>query len=234
MKVSVILPTLNEEKNVPRIYESLSSELQSFNYEIIFIDDNSNDNTRGEIEYLKKKDNNIRSIYRIEKNLSTAFIDGLNIARGELIVLMDSDLQHDAVNIRKSIDKIEREGFDMVIGSRFLKGSQNYKSSLKSYLRLILSKTFIKIFNFIFKTDLSDPLSGFFVVKKNTIKGKDDFLFKNGFKIVMDYYLLLKGNIVIGEIPISLNKRHFGHSKLNFKILSLIFKQVLYYLNKND
>tara|TARA_A100001011_G_C14298529_1_gene839626 strand:- start:152 stop:850 length:699 start_codon:yes stop_codon:yes gene_type:complete len=232
MKVSIILPTLNEEKNILKIVRSIKKNVKSLKNEIIFVDDNSSDNTQREIIKVKKNFKNIRCIFRKKRNLSTAFIEGLKISKGNLIVLMDSDLQHDPKNIKKSITKIQKKNFDMIIGSRFLKGSKNYKSSIKSWFRLFLSKSFINIFNLIFFSNISDPLSGFFVVKRSKIIGKEKFLYKKGFKIVMDYYLLLKNKIKITEIPINLNKRQYGQSKLNLKILILIIKQVIFYIKK--
>ncbi len=234
MKVSIILPTLNEEKNIFKIVKLIKKNTKPLKNEIIFVDDNSSDNTRKEIIKVKKKFKNIKKIFRNERNLSTAFISGLKISTGSLIVLMDSDMQHDPRNIKKSIIKMQKDNSDMIIGSRFLKGSKNFKGTLISLFRLSLSKTFINLFNLIFSSNISDPLSGFFVVKKSKIYEKERFLYKKGFKIVMDYYLLLKNKIKITEIPISLNKRQNGESKLNFKILYLIIKQVFFYLKKND
>ena len=171
MKVSIILPTLNEEKNILKIVRSIKKNVKSLKNEIIFVDDNSSDNTQREIIKVKKNFKNIRCIFRKKRNLSTAFIEGLKISKGNLIVLMDSDLQHDPKNIQK-------KNFDMIIGSRFLKGSKNYKSSIKSWFRLFLSKSFINIFNLIFFSNISDPLSGFFVVKRSKIIGKEKFLYK--------------------------------------------------------
>lgn len=232
MKVSIILPTLNEEKNIFKIVKSIKKNIGSLKNEIIFVDDNSSDNTQNEIIKVKKNFKNIKYIFRRERNLSTAFIEGMKISSGNLIVLMDSDMQHDPKNIKKSIIKMQKNNYDMIIGSRFLKGSKNYKATLKSWFRLFLSKSFINIFNLIFLSNISDPLSGFFVAKRSKIIGKEKFLYKKGFKIVMDYYLLLKNKIKITEIPINLNKRQYGQSKLNFKILMLIIKQVIFYIKK--
>ena len=234
MKVSIILPTLNEEKNIFKIVKLIKKNTKPLKNEIIFVDDNSSDNTRKEIIKVKKKFKNIKKIFRNERNLSTAFISGLKISTGSLIVLMDSDMQHDPRNIKKSIIKMQKDNSDMIIGSRFLKGSKNFKGTLISLFRLSLSKTFINLFNLIFSSNISDPLSGFFVVKKSKIYEKERFLYKKGFKIVMDYYLLLKNKTKITEIPISLNKRQNGESKLNFKILYLIIKKVFFNLKKND
>ena len=104
-KVSIILPTLNEEQNVYKIVQEIKLKLKQ-KFEIIFVDDDSNDGTQERIEELKTKYDNIKSIFRKEKNLSTAFLDGLKIASGEYIVLMDSDLQHDPINIEKALSII--------------------------------------------------------------------------------------------------------------------------------
>jgi dolichol-phosphate mannosyltransferase len=230
-KVSIILPTLNEEQNVYKIVQEIKLKLKQ-KFEIIFVDDDSNDGTQERIEELKTKYDNIKSIFRKEKNLSTAFLDGLKIASGEYIVLMDSDLQHDPINIEKALSIIYEKKIDMIIGSRFLSDSKNYTKSYKSRFRLGLSKLFIFIFNQIFRTNLSDPLSGFFAAKRKILLNKDHLLFKKGFKIVLDFYLLLRNKVLISEIPISLNKRNSGNSKISFKILVLIIQQVIFYLRK--
>ena len=230
-KVSIILPTLNEEQNINLITNEINLKLKQ-EFELIFVDDNSNDGTQYKILELKKRYKNIKSIFRKERNLSTAFLDGLKVADGEYVVLMDSDLQHDPINIEKALSILSKNEIDIVIGSRFLNGSKNYTHSLKSRFRLRLSKLFIYLFNLIFKTNLSDPLSGFFASKRLILLNKDHLLFKKGFKIVLDFYLLLRNKTKISEIPISLNKRNSGSSKITFKILLLIIKQVLFYLKK--
>ena len=230
-KVSIILPTLNEAQNINIVANEINLKLKQ-EFEIIFVDDNSNDGTQDKILELKKKYKNIKSIFRKERNLSTAFLDGLKVADGEYVVLMDSDLQHDPSNIEKAISILSEKEIDIVIGSRFLSESRNYTYSLKSKFRLRLSKLFIYLFNLIFKTNLSDPLSGFFASKRLILLNKDHLLFKKGFKIVLDFYLLLRNETKISEIPISLNKRNSGSSKISLKILFLIIEQVLFYLKK--
>ena len=86
----------------------------------------------------------------------------------------------------------------MIIGSRFLKGSRNFKGTFISLFRLSLSKTFINLFNLIFSSNISDPLSGFFVVKRSKIYGKEKFLYKNGLKLlwITIYFLKIKSKLL--------------------------------------
>jgi len=229
---SIILPTLNEEKNIIILLKKIRLILYYTKYEVIFVDDGSIDNTRKIIIKLSKKYKNVKYIFRNIKNLSTAFLAGLKISKGKYIILMDSDLQHNPSNLKKILTEIIKSKQDIIIGSRFLKNSKNYEKEFKSKFRLILSKCFIIIFKLITKSRLTDPLSGFFAAKKSILINKEKFLFKKGFKIVLDYYLLLRKSAKIKEIPISLNKRFKGKSKINIKILLLIILQILFHIKK--
>ena len=164
-------------------------------YEIIFVDDNSLDKTQNQILYLSKKNKNIKYIFRKERNLSTAFLDGVKIAKGKYIVLMDADLQHSPNDINKLFLEIKKNNLDFVIGSRFLNRSRNYSKSIKSVIRLSLSKLFIYFINKLFKLNVTDPLTGFFICKKESIKNSKP-LYKKGFKILLDY-LIVNNNFII-------------------------------------
>lgn len=227
--LSIILPTLNEEKNIKKIVYTINKEFKK-KFEIIFVDDNSEDNTQKEIIKISSKFKNIKYKFRKERNLSTAFLDGLKISSANNVLLMDADLQHSPKNIKKIYSKLINSNFDMIIGSRFLKGSINYRSGFKSKFRLFLSYTFCFLLNLLFKPKISDHLSGFFIAKKKILSVNKKKLFKKGFKIILDYYLLLRKDVRIGEIPIEMNKRNSGYSKLNLKILLLIIKEVYFHM----
>ena len=142
---SIILPTLNEEKNIIILLKKIRLILYYTKYEVIFVDDGSIDNTRKIIIKLSKKYKNVKYIFRNIKNLSTAFLAGLKISKGKYIILMDADLQHNPSNLKKILTEIIKSKQDIIIGSRFLKNSKNYEKEFKSKFRLILSKFFIII-----------------------------------------------------------------------------------------
>ena len=231
MNISIIVPTLNEEKNIFKLYEKIKKNLKVKNYEIIFVDDDSDDKTQDKILKLKKTKKNVQYLFRKEKNLSTAFLDGLKISRGKYIVLMDADLQHTPSDINKLYFEIKKKNLDLVIGSRFLKQSSNYSKSLKSIIRLCLSKIFIRTINFIFKLKVTDPLAGFFISKKKSLKN-NKHLYKKGFKILLDYLIVNKKKLKVKDIPIKVSKRLHGNSKLNLKIFFLFLKQCYFYISK--
>ena len=113
-----------------KIVKLIKKNTKPLKNEIIFVDDNSSDNTQKEIIKVKKKFKNIKKIFRNERNLSTAFYIWFKDINWEIVVLMDSDMQHDPRNIKKSIIKMQKDKSDMIIGSRFLKGSETSKVHL--------------------------------------------------------------------------------------------------------
>ena len=136
MIISIIIPTLNEEKNIFKLYESIKKKFRCNSYEVIYVDDDSSDQTQSKILSLKKSKKNVKYIFRKEKNLSTAFLDGVKISKGKYIVLMDADLQHSPIDINKLFFEIKKNNQDFVVGSRFLSQSSNYSKSIKSIIRL--------------------------------------------------------------------------------------------------
>jgi len=118
-EVSVVVPLLNEQDNISPLYEQITQTLtEEHNYEIIFIDDGSSDNSFTILSELQKADNKVRVI-RFRKNFgqTAALAAGFAHARGGIIVAIDADLQNDPADIPKMIDRLH-EGFDVVSGWR--------------------------------------------------------------------------------------------------------------------
>ena len=231
MIISIIIPTLNEEKNIFKLYDEIEKKIKCRSYEIIYVDDDSSDKTQNNILSLKKRKKNVKYLFRKQKNLSTAFLDGIKISESKYVVLMDADLQHSPNDINILYNTIKKNDLDIVIGSRFLKNSSNYSGSIKSIIRLSLSKSFIFFINFLFGLNVTDPLAGFFIAKKKSLKNKKS-LYKKGFKILLDFLIVNKKKLKVKDVPIKVNKRLYGNSKLNFKIFYLFMKQCYFYLSK--
>ena len=229
MIISIIIPTLNEEKNIFKLYDEIEKKIKCRSYEIIYVDDDSSDKTQNNILSLKKRKKNVKYLFRKQKNLSTAFLDGIKISESKYVVLMDADLQHSPNDINILYNTIKKNDLDIVIGSRFLKNSSNYSGSIKSIIRLSLSKSFIFFINFLFGLNVTDPLAGFFIAKKKSLKNKKS-LYKKGFKILLDFLIVNKKKLKVKDVPIKVNKRLYGNSKLNFKIFYLFMKQCYFYL----
>ena len=162
--ITIIVPTLNESENISRFFEKIAKV--KFKYELIFVDDNSSDNTRSEIKKIKK--NNVKLILRKNKNrdLAKSVFLGIEKSVYENILVLDCDLQHDIKSANLMQKVFFQNKLDLVVGSRFLK--KKISGNL-GFFRSISSLCFIFIINILFKKKTTDPLSGFFICKKKII-----------------------------------------------------------------
>tara|TARA_B100000886_G_C20362258_1_gene465734 strand:- start:68 stop:757 length:690 start_codon:yes stop_codon:yes gene_type:complete len=221
--ISVVIPTFNEKKNIRPILKKLFK--LNIISEIIFVDDNSEDGTFSEIKkhFNKKK---IKGFQRKKnKDLSKSVIFGVKKAKEESILVMDCDLQHDTNYISKMWKKFKKKDTDIIIASRFEKKS--YYGNL-GLLRSVFSKFAIFIINVSFGQKTSDPLSGFFLCRKELITRYNKNFFSKGYKILFDILYNGKINISIIDFGITFKKRKFEKSKFNLRIIGLFFCQILY------
>ena len=114
--ISIVIPVLNEEDSIQPLYTQIVSNLESFNKEIIFVNDGSTDKTKSIIEKIINQDSNV-SLINFNKNYgkAAALSEAFKIVRGDVVVTIDGDLQDDPSEIRNLIDKID-EGWDLVSG----------------------------------------------------------------------------------------------------------------------
>ena len=227
--ISIIIPCLNEEKNITRIYLEIKKKFNYKNYEIIFVDDGSKDNSRKEIITLSKKYKNIKYIFRNnDKDLSRSFFNGVKKSKSTYVILIDCDLQHDPKILNKLYNSIKKKNIVCVSGSRFMRYSVNNTKKLKYVLRLILSRILNKSINILLNINLSDALTGIFIVKRSYFLNYQKKLYLNGYKIFLDFYTCINKKKDHFEIPIKLNERTYGESKLNFKTLINILRLILF------
>ena len=224
--VSIILPTYNESQNIIHVIESIEKHLpKNFKSETIVVDDNSPDGT-GKIvdEYLNFKkiaNNTIDIIHRTTKSgLASAILKGIQHATGDIIIVMDSDLSHPPQIIPKMLDSLKKYHSDIVIASRYVKGGGIEKWTLK---RKLMSKVATKIAKLSLGVSAKDPMSGFFMFKKNLLH---DLKFDGiGYKLLLEILVKTKG-AKISEVPYTFTNRKFGTSKLDSSTIIDYFKSV--------
>ena len=226
-QVSIIVPTYNESQNIVEILKSIHANIPKGIYaETIVVDDNSPDGTGrivdDYISNLKKiAENTIDIIHRKTKNgLSSAILNGIQKAKGETIVIMDSDFSHPPQIIPKMIEAFKQYQCDLVVASRYITGGDIHgwttKRKLMSKVATIIAKKGLGV-----KT--KDPMSGFFAFKKNIINELNfDAL---GYKFLLEILVKSKG-INIKEIPYTFENRKFGSSKLDSATVINYFKSV--------
>ena len=213
MKLSIVVPTYNERENIPILVERLKNSLSGVDFELIIVDDDSPDETWKIAEGMAKENPFIRVVRRRgERDLSTAVLKGFQMAEGDVIAVMDADLQHPPEKIRDMFQKIGEA--DMVVGSRYVEGGEIEEWGIirKFYSKIatLLAHIFVPASRVV-----KDPMSGFFMLKKNVLDGV--VLNPMGYKILLE--ILAKGNYGrVEEEAIKFRKREKGESSLNIGI----------------
>lgn len=219
-QLAVIVPTKNEAGNVQPLLELLDSALTGISWEVIFVDDDSRDGTAARVRALAETRDNVRCLQRIgRRGLASAAIEGMMATGASFIAVMDADLQHDETLLPKMLKQIETEDLDIIVASRFLAQSQmqNFSRMRQSMSRLgnTLSRRMTKC-------DLSDPLSGFFMLRRSLIQEVVPRLNGQGFKILLDIFASAGRPLRFAEMPFTFRERHTGESKLD-TLVSLEF-----------
>ena len=216
MKVSIVVPTFEEKENIPLLFERIFKvfKISKINGEIIVVDDDSQDGTANVVkEYCKKYP--IKLIVRKgEKGLASACVEGFKVAKGDVIIVMDADLQHPPEKIPTLIDTI-KDGADIAIASRYIEGGTTGEWDLS---RKVVSKGASALANLLFKEikGIKDQQSGFFAFKKKVIEGVK--LKPKGYKILLEILVLGKHKKV-EEIAYEFGERTSGKSKLGFSTI---------------
>ncbi|MFH0847809.1 MAG: glycosyltransferase family 2 protein [Chloroflexota bacterium] len=209
---SIIIPTLNERDNIIPLVERIAKALHGYRYQLVFVDDSSRDGTAGVAKSLAS-DYPIKVLVRPnKKGLATAILDGIALADGEVIGVMDADLQHPP-EVLPSLIKEYETGKDLVIASRYVPGGgcENWKLS-----RRIISKGAIALAHILLPPTrkIKDPVSGFFLFRRSLVK---DLKFDpTGYKILLEMLMVAKpGNIA--EVPFTFIVRRVGSSKMTLR-----------------
>ena len=229
MNYSIIVPIYKEEKNISKLIHKIKKELKGkIVYELIFVDDDSRDQSKN--IFNKYSNKNFKFYIRKKKprDLSKSVVYGFEKSKYNNLIVMDGDLQHNPRDILKFIKVFEKTNCDIVIGCRKL---ANYKKANLNPVRFIFSKSLNHVFNFIFNHKISDPMSGFFLIKKEVYNKVKTKLILLGYKILIDIILSARKNILIKEVKINFSVRDKGFSKMRLKILLqlLVFIFIKYF-----
>ncbi|NQU17520.1 MAG: polyprenol monophosphomannose synthase [Candidatus Saganbacteria bacterium] len=223
--LSIIVPTYNERKNLKELCERIFKVVPN-DTELIIVDDNSEDGTIELAKHLSQK-SNITILSRPGRmGLSSAVIDGFKIAKGNILAVMDADLQHPPEALPKMLARIQGKKADFVIGSRLVKGGGS--KDWPWYRKIISLVARIPAMPL---TKIKDLTSGLFMLKKEVIDGVK--LNPIGFKICLE--IICKGNYKnIEEFPIMFGERRGGKSKLgNRQIFEYLVQLKELYRNRS-
>ena len=216
IELAVVLPTYNERENVPIVLAALDRALAGYAWEAIIVDDDSPDGTAEYVRGLASTNRRIRLLERIgRRGLSSACIEGMLTTSAPYIAVMDADMQHDETILPKMLDRIRTERLDLVVASRNLGGGSMGESSRG---RILLSRMGNRVSRLVCHCDISDAMSGFFVVDRAYFQEIVHRLTGTGFKILVDLLASSQRPVRVAEVPYRFRNRERGESKLDVNV----------------
>jgi len=229
--LSVIVPTFNERDNVPALFQKLDAALAGLAWEVIFVDDNSPDGTAEVVRELGQRDPRARGLRRIgRRGLSGACIEGILSSSAPYVAVMDADLQHDETQLGKMLGLLQSGAAELVVGSRYVEGGSAASFDRQ---RAGVSAVATTLARRVLRVEIADPMSGFFMIRRDRFEQLAPQLSTQGFKILLDIVATARGALRIVEIPFTFGARLHGESKLD-SMVALDFLGLLLAKFTND
>ncbi len=212
--LSVIVPSYNERENLPELIRRLHAVLVGIDFEVIVVDDDSPDGTWRVVEAIAAADPRVRLYHRIgRKGLSSAVVDGCAMAKGRLLAVMDADLQHDEAVLPRMAALLDRQ--EVVVATRHAEGGS---TGSFAWHRRLMSAAATAAVRLLLGVRVSDPMSGFFALRREVFDRVSSQLQPRGFKILLE--LLWRARIrQVGEVGYTFRDRIAGESKLDSSVI---------------
>jgi dolichol-phosphate mannosyltransferase len=215
-ELSIIVPTLNERGNVEPLVAELSAVLGDLSWEVIFVDDDSPDDTAARVRELAARDRRVRCLQRVgRRGLSSGCIEGMLASSAPCLAVMDGDLQHDPHALVRMFDLLRSGDVEIVVGSRYAAGGGTGDWSAR---RLAVSRAATWLGRSVVPAGLSDPMSGFFMLRRSLLEDVLRNLSALGFKLLLDIFASARRPLRFAEVPYVFRERQVGQSKLDSQV----------------
>lgn len=226
-ELTVVVPAFRERDNIPALLVALEKALAGLDWETIVVVDDALDGTEELVRDRAQQDRRVRCLHRIgRRGLASACIEGMLASSAPYLAVMDADLQHDETLMPELLEAARRGDADIVVASRYIAGASTGElpahrvriSRLASALSRVLCK------------GLSDPMSGYFVVRRSFLERVVRRLYGRGFKILLDLVAAARGEVRVRELPYSMRRRLHGESKLGARVIAEFAMLILYHV----
>ncbi|MBB6426589.1 glycosyltransferase family 2 protein [Sphingopyxis sp. JAI128] len=218
LEIAVVVPTLNEAANVEKLIAKLSLVLAGRGWEVVFVDDNSPDGTSELVRRIGRSARHVRIVQRVgRRGLSSAVVEGILATAAPIVAVMDGDLQHSEDALPRLIDAIADGGADIAVGTRYGAGGGigDWDKGRARMSRLATRAGQIAL-----GTDVSDPMSGFFAVRRDAFERALPRLSAIGFKILLDILASSPTPLKVAEVPYIFRTREAGESKIGARVIA--------------
>lgn len=215
-ELCIVVPTYNERDNISELVERVNAAMEGIEWEMIIVDDDSPDGTAELARVLGLRDRRIRVMRRIRRRgLSSACLEGMLASNARHLAVIDADLQHDPLLLREMLGVLGSEGADVVVASRRVAGGSAGERSEHREAAHGLATRAARVVGAI---RLSDPMSGYFAVRREVIDRVAPHLAGVGFKLLLDI-LLAAPDLRVRELPLAFGQRERGESKFSPRIV---------------
>lgn len=212
MQLSVIVLTFNEKDNIVPLIQRLETVLDGTDWEAIFVDDDSPDRTADRIREAAQTNSRVRCVQRLQRRgLSFARIEGMLSSSADFFAVIDGDLQHDEKLLPRMLELLQNSEMDVVIGSRYMPGGGVGSWDKR---RVRISRVANWLAQFVLPPGISDPMSGFFMIRRGTFESAVHNLSCIGFKILVDLFASSPRKLKFQELPYEFRTRQMGECKL--------------------
>ena len=217
-ELTVVTPTFNERANVARLVDKLDTALAGIAWEVIFVDDDSPDGTAGAVKDLAGRDPRVRCLRRVgRRGLAGAVVEGVLASAAPFVAVIDADLQHDETLLPRMLEVLRGGETELVVASRYL-DAKGLESGL-SPVRKLGSQLATALGRKALKTQVSDPVSGFFMARREVVDRVASRLEPTGFKVLFDVIASQDGPLRVTELPYAFQARQAGESKLDGRVV---------------
>jgi dolichol-phosphate mannosyltransferase len=212
-ELSIVVPTFNERENIAELIGRLVVCLRNRSWEVIFVDDDSPDGTADLVREHAAADSRVRCLQRIgRRGLSSACVEGMLATTAPYLAVMDADLQHDEGLLPQMLDTLKQGDTDIVIGSRYAPGGDIGDWDAR---RARMSRVAMRLSRLLVPAELTDPMSGFFMMRRSVLDGSVHTLSAIGFKILTDIFASYPQPLRFQELAYRFRIRRAGESKLD-------------------
>ena len=224
LELAVVVPTFNEIENVVRLIDAVQNALDEHAFEIIVVDDDSPDGTADEVRRIAQRNLRVRCIQQIgRRGLSSAFVEGALATAAPVVAAIDGDMQHDEKMLPVMLKTLLSRDVEVVVASRYMEqggvGDWSESRIRSSQIATMLARRATGV-------TLSDPMSGFFMIRTDVLRDLVPRLSAVGFKILLDIFVSAPTPLRFREVPYLFRARSLGKSKMDAKVL-LEFAELL-------
>jgi len=221
------VPAFGERDNIVPLLGALEQALAGLDWEAIVVVDDAFDGTEDVVRSRAQQDPRVRCLHRIgRRGLASACIEGMLASSAPYVAVIDADLQHDETLVPKLLEAVKREGADVVVSSRYMEGGSTGELAAD---RMRISRLASALSQLLCK-DLTDPMSGFFLVRRSFLERVVRRLYGRGFKILLDLVAAARGEVRVAELPYRMRSRQHGESKLGARVIAEFFMLLAYHM----